>query len=478
VDRERAETFLRLLAEAELRDPRPPQRHAGGATDFPFFSVPAPVRRAAWALTAVQALDVEIADGILTDMELALAMRQQQEPTEPGQTSIAPSGWLRRLTAQHQRSWLQSWYWPANPHPSGPDRYLPLGLRIPFRQDTVDGEIYLLWYARTPSGARFLATWRSQDPFDPHARLLPADQFEVTDDRGVRYELSLRVTGAPHWSGRLRLHPDPPEDIRWLDVTAPGEPAVRVSLAPQPAGSAEPEASTIPSLSAGEHLLNMVASQLVSAAASVPFDIRVGRPARSPGPLTDLVAGLGTAIAALEAACALPPLSPVPGQLAALCATLRIGGHGISAAPADHLPAPWVSALSQYPRRNPDKESPPDSFAALSAALPELAGIRLILLSVHPAGHGTWMNTVVIGDLADARHAMIGLNMSFPLSVWILDSTGRWHVARPAHMYPEEGEYALTLRLVPPLSRSVTWIEVLAAGRSAEVRARLPLRWQ
>jgi hypothetical protein len=45
VDRERAQTFLRLLAEAELRDPLPPPRHAGGATDFPFFSVPAPVRR-------------------------------------------------------------------------------------------------------------------------------------------------------------------------------------------------------------------------------------------------------------------------------------------------------------------------------------------------------------------------------------------------------------------------------------------------
>ncbi len=50
MDRERAETFLRLLAEAELRDLSPPPLHAGGATDFPFFTVPVPVRRAAWAL--------------------------------------------------------------------------------------------------------------------------------------------------------------------------------------------------------------------------------------------------------------------------------------------------------------------------------------------------------------------------------------------------------------------------------------------
>lgn len=88
------------------------------------------------------------------------------------------------------------------------------------------------------------------------------------------------------------------------------------------------------------------------------------------------------------------------------------------------------------------------------------------------------MNALAIGEMADGRHSMLGLNMSFPLSVWILDSTGRWHAALPDHMYPYEGDYALTLRLVPPLARSATWIEVLATGRSAEVRARLPVHWQ
>jgi hypothetical protein len=95
VDRERAETFLRLLAEAELRDP-PPPRHAGGATDFPFFSVPPPVRRAAWALTAVQAVDVETADSILTDMELALAIRQRRPGPRP--RGISP---IHRTRGQH-----------------------------------------------------------------------------------------------------------------------------------------------------------------------------------------------------------------------------------------------------------------------------------------------------------------------------------------------------------------------------------------
>jgi hypothetical protein len=30
---------------------------------------------------------------------------------------------------------------------------------------------------------------------------------------------------------------------------------------------------------------------------------------------------------------------------------------------------------------------------------------------------------------------------------------------------------------VPPLPQSTTWVEVLAGGRSAEVRTRLPVRW-
>lgn len=37
---------------------------------------------------------------------------------------------------------------------------------------------------------------------------------------------------------------------------------------------------------------------------------------------------------------------------------------------------------------------------------------------------------------------------------------------------------ALRVEVVPPLSRATAWIEVLAAGQSAEVRATLPLYWE
>jgi hypothetical protein len=89
--------------------------------------------------------------------------------------------------------------------------------------------------------------------------------------------------------------------------------------------------------------------------AGVPFHVRQ-RAAIWPSPAADLAApgpgppataadGLGDVIAALRAAGALSPLSPVPGQLAALCARLHLTGHGITAPPARNLPGPWLSML-------------------------------------------------------------------------------------------------------------------------------------
>jgi len=65
----------------------------------------------------------------------------------------------------------------------------------------------------------------------------------------------------------------------------------------------------------------------------------------------------------------------------------------------------------------------------------------------------------------------------FPLSIWVRDDAGRWHVARPASWAEDGGEATLTLQLAPPLTRLSDWIEVRAAWRSAEVRATVPLRW-
>jgi hypothetical protein len=123
--------------------------------------------------------------------------------------------------------------------------------------------------------------------------------------------------------------------------------------------------------------------------------------------------------------------------------------------------------------------------------MPELDGIRLVLLGVHNSDGRSWLHAQAAGRLPDEQYGPFGLDASLPNSVWIRDSGGQWHAAPLAYWFPDSGshhalggrrpggagERALTLRLVPPLARSTPWIEVLAAGRSAEVRARLPLRW-
>ena len=112
----------------------------------------------------------------------------------------------------------------------------------------------------------------------------------------------------------------------------------------------------------------------------------------------------------------------------------------------------------------------------MATALPELDGVRLVLLGLHNCDGGTWVDALALGGLPGQQHGPPGVDMAFPLSVWVRDA-GRWHVARPSVWFDGGGEAALTLRLTPPLTRSPAWIEVRAAGQSAEVRATVPLGW-
>ena len=118
-----------------------------------------------------------------------------------------------------------------------------------------------------------------------------------------------------------------------------------------------------------------------------------------------------------------------------------------------------------------------DGFAAVAAALPEVEGIRLVLLGLHTYDGGTWMEALALGRLPERQHGSLGLDLAFPLSMWVRDGDGRWHAARPAGWYQEAGEATLTLRLTPPLTRACARIDVLASGQSAEVRATVPLSW-
>ena len=569
MNREGAETYLRLLGEAELRGSltAATQRLWAGGPGISGGGR-AKLIVVGQALIAVGALDAQTAEDIVADFDLAVSVRLLHEQTSQGPgpagagtppsgtppsgtppsgtlpASMLPAGALpagalpagaarpggtmraaavARWTAQAQfggpgsatrasglaRAWpagSSGSLDPADPkdpkdpeHPGhGPgkgagqgadrgrvDRFVPVGLTIPFHGEDTSGELYLMSFAQTGSGARFIAAWGMRTLSLPHPMglahpdLKPFELFTVTDDRGARYDLDF-MPGGREWTCEISLHPTPPDDIRWLDVAAPLRPTTRVELTAGSGLTGDEPAITEAKLSPGEHLLIMLAEHLLTMAPEYSRNLRGQVAAMSPGPWQALTAGLGAIVAGLEAADLLSPLSPVLARLAALCASLRIDGDGIAAAPADDLPEPWLSLLAHYQRRKPDVAPVRDGYAAAAAALPELDGIRLVLLGVLNTEGSSSLHVLAQGMTAEGHPGPLGIDLDFPLSIWLRDSGGRWHVARPAGWHRAglgNGERVVRLRLVPPLTRSTPWVEVLAGGRSAEVRTTLPLRW-
>lgn len=480
MDREGAETYLRLLAEAAMRGSLTP-----AAAPAPNAST---IMAAGHALTAVGALDPVTAEEILTGFRLAVTVRQLHR--EPAGQLVTAAEWLTQ-----GRAVLRPRQAPARSPGEGTaeedadheradrgrgGRFVPVGLTIPFRAGAVSGELCLMSFAQTGSGARFVAAWQVHSPSlevqlsHHYPGLVPFDEFTVTDDRGARYQLDLTPGSDLAWPNMIRLSPPPPETIRWLDVAPPYRQAVRVDLSE--GSDAVRVCVTDTKLSLGEHLLVMLAERLLTGTPEFPRRGLLAAPPTSPRQV--VAGGFGVIIAALEAAGVLSPLSPVPARLATLCASLDLTGHGIAAPPTLDMPEPWLSLLAHYQRRKPEPTQLRDGYAALAASLPELDGIQVTLLGLQHAQGGSALHVLVQGRIPEPRPGPLDLDLNFPLSLWLRDSGGRWHAARPERCHQAGRERAIRLRLVPPLTRPADRVEVLAGGRSAEVRATLPLRWR
>jgi hypothetical protein len=426
MDHERAETYLRLLAEAELR--RAMTTPASG-NHGQWKS--ARLTQVARALTAVGAVSADVADEIQADAGLAVAGRR---PVYPHGTRWLP-------TERHGR---------IRPPPQPASyRLVPVNQLITIQDDGVRRDLLLVAYVQSGNGGRFMAAG---------LRFRPSG---AADDRGVSYQFGFR--GSPA-AGELVLHPDPPHQIRWLDlVPAAGEPATRIDLDRH---IPVPEVTVTRNIhSPGELLLDVIAARILAGA-----DVSPGQP----GHLTAAGAeGAGHVVAALHATGLLPPDSPVPGQLAGLCGRLGIDGHGITAPPAGDLPERWRSMLIPPSRGEPPV---PGILAATPAGLPELDGARIAIAGLHHGQRGTIMHLLVSGVTLEGGWEYARGVRPLPV-LWIRDSNDRWHTTRVAgvSLWGNPGEVALWLWLVPPLERGTAWIELSATGRSAEARVTLPL---
>jgi hypothetical protein len=474
MDPDRAESYLRQLAEAELRARTLPAARMGRGRD------PGGLALAEPALVAAGAVEAGTADQIRADLQHALAVRQpgHEDQASPGQGGLPPDARKQLAGLMHnpsRRAGTVASYFPglaaAYPRPApyrAPWRVVPVGQVIPVRDRDVRRELLLVAYLHSADGARFTMG-------DGRFHGLTA-----VDDRGASYQLECRWW---HSAALLVVRPDPPRHIRWLDLTtAPGEPATRIDLDPQvPA----PDLTvTRNAHNPGELLLDVIAARILcSGAVAFPkYDLE-----HPPAGAADLRAfigdGPGQIVAALHASGALPPASPVPGQLAALCTRIGHPGHGITAPPAADLPEPWQHMLT-----NPGLPQPgPGIAAATIAELPELDGARITILGLHHSTivgrHNSVTQTVVhmlvTGVMPEDDWTYGRVVRPLP-ALWARDSSGRWHATRTQGVAPspDSREVIVWVGIVPPLERGTAWIDVVATGRSAEVRIRLPLCWK
>ncbi|HLX46738.1 MAG TPA: hypothetical protein VKS82_00215 [Streptosporangiaceae bacterium] len=458
VDTEAAETFLRLLAEAELRQAVRWGAHLRGG-------YPGSLLHTAAALATVGALDDRVADAIVSDMDAALALRH------PGGPAGVAAPRLRSMPMPPKVPFpppaRPASGGPVPPTPAGRLWAAPAGQMFRLHDEDTPANLWVLSVVGTPD-----STWCAVGAMlQGRARHIPyglrVPRLRALDDRGGQYGMHFSgYSSETAASGWLSIHPPVPDDVRWiefyghldtprlrLDLAAPPTPA---QVTVDPAGPASP----------GERLLDAIAAGMLTREA----DVNLGN-------------SLDTIVAALTAAHALPPGSLAPSRLATLCQrALLDAGPGLVAAleagelPAAGLPEPWTSVLVHSVRRH--RPAAKTGIAPLAVVLPELDGIRFVLAGLHSEPDHSLLSVVAQGLPQDDHGHKLGFQWSQWFPWWIRDSAGQWHVAQAGGYGLGGHELAtLHLRVVPPLPRSVTRLDVIITGRAARVSATVPVVW-
>jgi hypothetical protein len=422
---ERAEIYLRLLAETVLR---PADGHADR------------VYHAADILVAAGALADQVAGEIVADLQLALRVRRRAYPRQLGIRATGTATRIRRRTG-------------FRPGESPPWRVLPAGPATPGCRPMA--LILTDTRALAPATLFFPAAVGQQADIPPMTRLTG------TDDLGTSYGLGFSggSWAGSAWTGTVLIHPTPPDAARWLAISGPNGELLRADLTAAPDGSASgmvPEA--VPD-SPGERLLTRQAEAMLAALA-------IGVP---PGHSR---ASLADAVATLEGAGVLSALSPAPARLAALGQLLGLPMEG----PADEVPARWTQVMAYYGRRR--RLPPVTGTAAIGAALPELDDARFAIAGLHSGGAGTFLHMLVQGLPGIALRRPAGPPVDTGFSLWLRDDAGGWHLATVEDVNPAGGpEALLRLALLPPLSHATSTLTVQLTGPAQQVTATLPVRW-
>lgn len=457
---ERAETFLRLMAETELRRA---QDYPGAARPVVPAAQASPpsadqvldrVRAAGSALAVIGAIDDATAVSVLSGLQTALAARSEIWNIGRYGPSLAP-----RNTGRPQEP----------PLPDGPVRAVPVARSLPLGADG-KGELRLLTLVVAADRAIVTSAIRDHAPGNRRSgtRVHPSDRFgslwqvRVTDDRGAAYRAQHNAEGdGLWWSGRLSLSPAPPAGLRWLEITvAPGNDPFRVEIPAEPDATPACRMSPVRRSKPGEQLLDRMAG------------VMLWRWLVTNTTGDHVLSTLAGVVAALDAAAALMPGSPALARLVALAS--RLGG----ALPAELratirpaiLPETWLSVLADENRADG-----PRSVAAVAAVLPEIDATRFAIAGLYSTGETVTLHVLAWGQQPRWAAFRSGDEL---FSWWARDSAGRWHVGRRTRSGFSNGDADMDITFVPPLHPAATSLEIILTGQSAQVTVTVPVDWQ
>jgi hypothetical protein len=470
-----AETYLRLVAEAELRR-------------RPVISGPGPhphrVSVTAATLAAADAIRPVVAWQIVSEFEISAGLRSGN--VRPVISNLRQPSWASRHgvsqhgTSQHGTSPGGGSRQAGRPPRDGPD--VPTAVRVgatlplPAEREGWYGEFCLLSLARTEAQAALAvaARWAGQTrrAAGPRPRHAPYYQVGAVDDRGISYRASLWDMGIEGgrdwWDCHLGLDPAPAPGTRWLEV-GPGAQGqrVRIDLAAPP-GAVQIVTEPVPPVSMAARLLDQVGDDLLSLEASEQAS-------------SQLEARVAQIIKDLTGSGAVRTDDPAVLRLAGLGWRLGLDlGLGLGGpVPASAMPPAWISVLDDA-----HAHDGPDAVASFAADLPEIGGSRFALAGLRSARDGATLHVMAAGWEPQGQGWLVhGAGpddepLDLSLSWRARDSTGRWHlVSGMSWGVATQARGMIKMYLTPPLHPEATSLDVILSGPRCRVQATVPIDW-
>jgi hypothetical protein len=464
---ERAETYLRVLAESELRRMGDQLRRFDAAAGADIWSPPdmllfATVEGAQWKV--VRTARILVAAGAL-DQECLVSVADEFFDAIQARSRLLLN-WYRSRGVLHRTMFAPAVLQPPPPRPADPDmRVTPIGRALEVASDRAPSTLHLMSLVATGTEALITVVMRMHWPPDePSSDLeiieagpqhLPYDQLSAVDDEGTRYTVRFEAGQGETatWRGVIQLDPVPPRRARWLDLIGDGTRLLHLPLHPAAPGRppAPPPAEPTAILPADRLLMAEAERILVTGNAAGPAE----------GP------DLGEIITVLTDVGVIAAGNPLPGQLAALCQRLGTAGHGITVRPAANIPAEWASVVAH--RDAPVPAGAPEMFSPLAAVLPDVDGAWIAVAGLSSAAGQSHLHLVSIGlpPVADR----FAYNWTPGLSWWLADGNGHWHVGTAGEPWTfGDGTQVFRLRLTPPLTAPPDAAGLVLTGPSTRIR--------